>query len=654
MKKPVSKFKKVHKSRLFVIGLAFMAGFLVLGLNVLNQWQADTASRALAEVTQGAEFQVNNTTAGEQSTPSVGMDDSGNFVIAFKDVPEVNAQRYDSSGAEVGGEFQVNTTGGNGILSTATDMNGSGAFVVIWDTSGQDGDGYGVFGQLFDNTGTTVGGEFQVNTTTALSQQRPVVGMDSSGNFVVIWQSFSQDGDAFGVFGQLYDNTGTKVGGEFQVNTTTTGGQDAPNVSMNADGDFIVVWDGNGPGDSIGIFGQRYDNTGTKVGSEFLVNTTTINSQGRPAIALRSSGEFVVTWESSFQDGDLVGIYAQRYDNTGTKVGGEFQVNEFTISNQVNPSIAIDTNGSFVISWSGDLQDGASLGIVAREYSSNGLPLVPEFLVNTFTTDQQFGQEIGFDNSDNYVIAWSGGGQDGSNFGVFAQRYEFPGVGDIVTIAGGGAGDRGPATNANLNSPRGSAVDSAGNTYIADFANNRIRKVDTSGNITTVAGTGKAGFSGDGGPAINARLFLPDDVAGPPSPLNSKAPVPATVVITPEVSTLRIRLLLTSAMNRFPAPSKDTDFGLFKRALVAGPLSPLNPGVPLPATVVIVPVVSILRIRSLAELAIYILPLLSTATSSGEEILALVAAPPSPLKPDTPSPATVVIIPVVPSTLRIR
>jgi uncharacterized protein (TIGR03437 family) len=84
--------------------------------------------------------------------------------------------------------------------------------------------------------------------------------------------------------------------------------------------------------------------------------------------------------------------------------------------------------------------------------------------------------------------------------------------GVITTVAGSGtagyAGDGGPATGAKLNQPMGIAIDSAGDLYIADFSNNRIRKV-SNGVITTVAGTGQSGFSGDGGPATSAQLNSP-------------------------------------------------------------------------------------------------------------------------------------------------
>ena len=89
-------------------------------------------------------------------------------------------------------------------------------------------------------------------------------------------------------------------------------------------------------------------------------------------------------------------------------------------------------------------------------------------------------------------------------------------TGIITTIAGtgtaGSLGDNGPAISAQLNTPLGVLADGSGNLYIADFSNHRVRKVDASGNITTVAGTGVSGFSGDGGSATSAQLAAPSSM----------------------------------------------------------------------------------------------------------------------------------------------
>jgi len=110
-----------------------------------------------------------------------------------------------------------------------------------------------------------------------------------------------------------------------------------------------------------------------------------------------------------------------------------------------------------------------------------------------------------------------------------------PGAGQngiITTVAGDGAqgfsGDGGPAPSASLNFPAGVVVDASGNLFIADQENNRIRKVSTSGIITTVAGNGSQDFYGDGGPAISAALSNPQGVAVDASGISS-SPTPATI-----------------------------------------------------------------------------------------------------------------------------
>jgi uncharacterized protein (TIGR03437 family) len=116
-----------------------------------------------------------------------------------------------------------------------------------------------------------------------------------------------------------------------------------------------------------------------------------------------------------------------------------------------------------------------------------------------------FNGGVGVDSAGNLYIA-----------DTFNQRIRKVSGGTITTVAGNGnggfSGDGGPATNASLFAPSGVAVDSVGNLYIADTSNNRIRKL-SGGTITTVAGNGNQGFSGDGGPATSASLYTPSGVA---------------------------------------------------------------------------------------------------------------------------------------------
>src|SRR5262245_36970659 len=146
------------------------------------------------------------------------------------------------------------------------------------------------------------------------------------------------------------------AGSQFQVNTYTFGSQIEPAVAADAAGDFMVVWRSTlAVGDTTGsVEGQRYDALGTVVGSELLVNTYTTNSQLQPAVAADPAGNFVVVWRSLGSlgsDTDYDSIQGQRYDTTGAPVGIQFQVNTYTTSFQLEPAVAADPMGSFVVVW---------------------------------------------------------------------------------------------------------------------------------------------------------------------------------------------------------------------------------------------------------------------------------------------------------------
>src|SRR5262245_27159001 len=153
-----------------------------------------------------------------------------------------------------------------------------------------------------------VGSEFQINTYTTSVQTTGsghVVATDASGNFVVVRGSNTQDGDGYGVFGQRYDAAGGPLGSEFRVNSYTTNAQGSPAVASDASGNFVVVWQSETQdGEGYGVFGQRYDGAGGPLGNEFRVNSFRTSSQRLPAVASDASGNFVVVWQSKTQDGD--------------------------------------------------------------------------------------------------------------------------------------------------------------------------------------------------------------------------------------------------------------------------------------------------------------------------------------------------------------
>ena len=315
-------------------------------------------------------------------------------------------------GDAVGPEFPVNSFTNDNQSRPAVAMDAGGGFVVAWRSNGQDGSGFGVFAQRFDAAGVAQGDELWVNTFTTDTQGPPAVAIDSDGDFVVVWRSFgNQDGDDSGIFAQRYDGTGEVQGGEFPVNAFTTGAQGAPDVAMDADGDFVVAWADYDArdGSAAGVFAQRYDAAGTPQAPEFQVNTFTAGSQFYPSVGMDADGDFVVVWtNATAQDGSDNGVFAQRYDAAGTARDPEFQVNSHTTGDQRDPAVAMDADGDFVVVWTDySGQDGDSWGIFAQRFDAAGAPQGDEFRVNTFTTGAQRYPAVAMDADGDFVVAWT-------------------------------------------------------------------------------------------------------------------------------------------------------------------------------------------------------------------------------------------------------
>jgi Ca2+-binding RTX toxin-like protein len=223
----------------------------------------------------GNELQVNDFTTGNQSAPAIAVDANGNFIVTWV------------SGTEVG--------------------------------TGQDGSSYGVYAKLYNANGSVRKSEFLVNTTTTGNQSAASVAMAADGTFVVAWNSsnpggLTQDGDRTGIIAQSFDADGTALGDEIVVNTFTTGIQATPTVAMSDAGNFVILWNSRSQdGDGDGIYGQGFNADGSRDGDEFVVNTFTTNAQNNAAIATNGNASFITAWISTNQDGDNSGIFSQRF-----------------------------------------------------------------------------------------------------------------------------------------------------------------------------------------------------------------------------------------------------------------------------------------------------------------------------------------------------
>jgi len=376
---------------------------------------------AAAQTPTGSEFQIHTTTAGNQAHPQIAMDASGNFAVVWFSVLDIYCRRYDSTGVPVGSPFRVNTNTLSGKDYPAIDMNDGGDFVVVWQSAYQDGDFWGIFGQLYDNTGSAVGSEFQINSYTTNDQVLPAVAMSPTGSFAVVWQSLNQDGNDYEVYGRCFDNVGAPTSAEFRVNSYMTLGQTDPAIAMDSSGNFAVVWVSDGQdGSDEGVFRRRFNSSGAPIDSETQVNVFVSGFQAQPDVAMLPLGGHVVVWSDTW-DGSGVGVYARLFDNTGTSVG-LVQVNTTTINNQQRGRVAYDSSQGFTVVWDGEMQGGDNMGIVAQRLLSDGVKYGGEYLVNTYTSSMQFEADIAIGGS-HQVVVWTSDSQDGDLGGIYGQRY---------------------------------------------------------------------------------------------------------------------------------------------------------------------------------------------------------------------------------------
>ena len=395
----------------------------------------------------GGETRVNTTTTGTQThnslndayTPdSVAMDASGNYVSVWESAGNIYGQRYNSAGTAQGSEFIIASNAANERLASV-DMNASGQFVVTWERDQGTGD-YDIYARLYNSSGTAVTSEFLVNDTTTYDQEHAHVAMAADGTFVVVFESNIEASGTYydNIYAQRYDATGTKLGSNFVVNTTTSGDQQDADLAMDSAGNFVVVWAGErtAGGGTYSIYGQRYNSSGVAQGSEFLVNSVASTNDQHASVAMNDSGNFVVTWDrQASSDAD---IQAQRFNSSGVAQGSAISITNTTSYFQEISNVAMDQSGNFVVSWSSNTQDGSNWGVYTRQYDSTGTALTTESRVNTTTTNSQDYSGVAYQDG-KVVVTWSGNGP-GDSSGIFMQRYDAAGGNAAPTITSNGGG----------------------------------------------------------------------------------------------------------------------------------------------------------------------------------------------------------------------
>jgi immunoglobulin I-set domain protein len=267
-------------------------------------------------------YSAATTKVNARSSPGIGVNSSGVKVVVWASYDQdssnsrcIYGQMVGSDFIKTGGEFLVNTHILNNQENPMAAMDGFGGFVVTWMGYGSSGSSYDVWLKRYDSSGTALTGDVRVNSYYLGRQHFQSMAMASDGRFVVVWQAEELgEGPNYDIYAQLYNADGTAQGSNFLVNTYTTGNETYPMVAMDDSGNFTVVWQAHGhPLDTdTCVMGQRFNSSGDKIGCEFRVNSYTSGIQEIGTISCSPSGDhWLSAWVSQGQDGSGRGVYAQ-------------------------------------------------------------------------------------------------------------------------------------------------------------------------------------------------------------------------------------------------------------------------------------------------------------------------------------------------------
>ena len=303
-------------------------------------------------------------------------------------------------------------------------MDSYGDFVVVWSGDGTQvvrsdgtivnlGDDSGIFAQVYDKNGKAVGDAFLVNqTTVGIQNSRPWRWTPTATSSSLGPATASRAIRTAASMPAASMCKAAAMTDEMLVNTTTANRQDNSDVAMDANGDFVVVWQSDQQdGNTSGIFGQRFSAAGAKLGGEMPINTYTLDKQIDPAVCdgrrRRFRGRLVELRPRRQRLRRLCPAVQLRPASPRTRQ--EFLVNQTTLNWQITPDVAMASNGQFVITWSAFGQDNITVsqptydyGIYARIYNANGSDYknaatgaaMGEFRINATTAGDQMDSAV--------------------------------------------------------------------------------------------------------------------------------------------------------------------------------------------------------------------------------------------------------------------
>ena len=352
----------------------------------------------------------------------------------------------DDGGKSAFSDRTVNSAGTGDQLAPRVAMGPDGSTVVVWEDDSSSADGTGNFD--IKARGFGVGGceefsDIDVNSTTEGQQLAPDVAVDASGNFVVVWADDADDNGYFQIKARGFGVDGSERIPAFTVNSTAAGQQLNPAVAMAPDGRFVVAWEEGDEG-SEQIFVRGFSANGAETFSDQSVHTDSEGQRIRPAIGMDASGGFVVAWQDDSDSNGAYQIHARGFEADGSERFPRTTVNSTAAGQQLNPALGMDVSGFFLVAWEDDQDKDGNYDILARGFEANGTSSLADFIAHDVEGGQHRYPSVSMAPAGSFALTWQDDGDLNDAYQIRAHTYEANGGEWLAewTVNGNAAGQQ--------------------------------------------------------------------------------------------------------------------------------------------------------------------------------------------------------------------
>ncbi|WP_422361023.1 putative Ig domain-containing protein [Reichenbachiella sp.] len=396
-----------------------------------NVYTKTIAPPLAGNIDDGNEFLVNSATSHDQDNPDIAQNADGDFVVVWADhyaasyeYYNIKAQRYNNEGIRIGSEIQINNETGEQASDPAVALDDSGNFMVVWDaystTGGEDDD---ILASVYNWDGEVVKDDFIINEETSNNQRNPDIAINNEGDFQVIWSSRNSSGDTWDrIYGQVVSPLGVpdSNGNQnlFEINETSNVTILA-SLAINDDGDigipYVYQYDGTNNGFYV------FDSSFEPIVSDLAFSETSYADAYPPGITANEDGDFILAW-SEYDLGEEAYYLMSRKYSSGTSFEAD-AVNIGELESEVDAHIVSVDDGDFMISYTQYEVEADLYSVYLRRISHDLDPIGPEMKINDISASGSTNNSIASSPDGSYTVAWQSSYADGSDEAIIAKQF---------------------------------------------------------------------------------------------------------------------------------------------------------------------------------------------------------------------------------------